>query len=251
MKKTAGLCPAIFIMALSVSGCGGISMDVDTSTLYVGSNGKITEVIVEDLSEDYYDEDELKSYIDDAVASYQKENGKDGVAVKKYEVKNGVARLMMEYDNCDSYASFNEAEMYTGTLLQAQADGYGFDGNFYTPDQSRETATETVVIPEEEESTENVIQGQIIEETTEAVSGTEVDDTAVQAREAETGISSDQVLADEDQHVLILEQDTDVKVKGEILYVSDHVRVTGKNTATVYGEGSDSADTGLAYIIYK
>ena len=50
-------------------------MDVDTNTLYVGSNGKITEVIVEDFGEDYYDEDELKSYIDDAVASYQEENG--------------------------------------------------------------------------------------------------------------------------------------------------------------------------------
>ncbi|MEI3177221.1 MAG: hypothetical protein V8S31_02290 [Lachnospiraceae bacterium] len=116
MKKTAGLCPAILIMALSLSGCGGVSMDVDTNTLYVGSNGKITEVIVEDFGEDYYDEDELKSYIDDAVASYQEENGKSGVEVKKYEVKNGVARLLMEYDGYDSYASFNEAKLYTGTL---------------------------------------------------------------------------------------------------------------------------------------
>ena len=40
MKKTAGLCPAILIMALSLSGCGGVSMDVDTNTLYVGSNEK-------------------------------------------------------------------------------------------------------------------------------------------------------------------------------------------------------------------
>ena len=146
MKKTAGLCPAILIMALSLSGCGGVSMDVDTNTLYVGSNGKITEVIVEDFGEDYY----------------QEENGKSGVEVKKYEVKNGVARLLMEYDGYDSYASFNEAKLYTGTLLQAQADGYDFDVNFKTPDESAETGTEAATVPEEEAATENVIQGQII-----------------------------------------------------------------------------------------
>ena len=177
------------------------------------------------------------------MASYQEENGKSGVEVKKYEVKNGVARLLMEYDGYDSYASFNEAKLYTGTLRQAQADGYDFDVNFKTPDESAETGTEAATVPEEEAATENVIQGQIIEENTE---------TAWEpASETVSGISADEVLSEEDRKVLILEQDTDVKVKGEILYVSDHVKVTGKDTATVYGEGSDSADTGLAYIIYK
>ena len=114
MKKTAGLCPAILIMALSLSGCGGVSMDVDTNTLYVGSNGKITEVIVEDFGEDYYDEDELKSYIDDAVASYQEENGKSGVEVKKYEVKNGVARLLMEYDGLRQLRVFQRGKAVYG-----------------------------------------------------------------------------------------------------------------------------------------
>ena len=114
---------------------------------------------------------------------------------------------------------------------------------FKTPDESAETGTEAATVPEEEAATENVIQGQIIEENTE---------TAWEpASETVSGISADEVLSEEDRKVLILEQDTDVKVKGEILYVSDHVKVTGKDTATVYGEGSDSADTGLAYIIYK
>ena len=158
-------------------------------------------------------------------------------------MKNGVAGLLMEYDGYGSYASFNEAKLYTGTLLQAQADGYDFDVNFKTPDESTEAGTEAAVVPEEEAATENVIQGQIIEENTET--------TPEPASETVSWISADEVLSDEDRKVLILEQDTDVKVKGEILYVSDHVKVTGKDTATVYGEGSDSADTGLAYIIYK
>lgn len=245
MKKTAGLCPAILIMALSLSGCGGVSMDVDTSTLYVGSNGKITEVVVEDFGEDYYDEEELKSHIDDAV-SYYEDTGKSGVKVKKCEVKNGVARLLMEYKDAESYAAFNEAEMYIGTLLQAQADGYEFDVEFQTPEQSAEAETEAeeTVLPEEA-GTENVIEGQIIEDNTETVYEPQADSQAL------TGALTEEVLSDETRKVLILEQDTDVKVKGEILYVSDHVKVTGKDTAVVYGEGSDSADTGLAYIIYK
>lgn len=228
MKKGTGLCPVFMIAALCLSGCGKVSMDVDANTLYVDSNGKLTEVIVEDFEKDYYDEDELKTYIDDAVESYQNENGKSDVAVKKYEVKNQVAKLLVEYDSCDSYAAFNETEIYVGTVLKAQAAGYGFDVHFYTPEQSGENDTET-----------DFALGESTEEIAENT-GSMAD-----------GVSADTVLGEDNNQVLILKHDTNVQVKGEILYVSEHVRVTGKNTAEVYGEGADSTDAGLAYIIYK
>lgn len=228
MKKTAGLCPAFIIAALFLSGCGKASMDVDANTLYVGSDGKLTEVIVEDFGKDYYDEDELKTYIDDAVESYQSESGKSDVAVKKYEVKDQIAKLLMEYDSSDSYAAFNKTEIYVGTVLKAQAAGYEFDVNFYTPEQSGEESAKTE--DAQDESTEEV---------------------AANTGDAAVSVSADTVLGEDNNRVLILKQDTNVQVKGEILYVSDHVKVTGKNTAAVYGEGADSTDAGLAYIIYK
>lgn len=52
MKKTGIVCSAVIIAAISFSGCG-VSANVDASTIYIGSNGKVTEVVVEDFEEDY------------------------------------------------------------------------------------------------------------------------------------------------------------------------------------------------------
>lgn len=215
MKKAGVLCSMAMIAVISFSGCG-VSTDADTNTLFIGANGKITEVAVEEFEKDYYNEDELKEYIDEVVESYKNDGGKGSVSVKKYTVQDQTAKLVIEYDSYESYAAFNEAELYVGTVVQAKAEGYEFPEDFYTPDQAAE------------ESTESVSDSVITEDVAEI-----------------------DVLADEKNKVLILEQNTDVQVKGEILYVSDHVKVTGKDTATVYGEGTDSADVKLVYIIYK
>ena len=126
----------------------------------------------------------------------------------------------MEYDSAESYASFNDTEFYTGTILKAQADGYEFDLDFYAP-QKEDTKKEKV---------------------------SDTEETVGSVQEA---VAISDVLAEDDNKVVILQQDTAVEVKGEILYVSEHVEVTGKNTANVSGEGADSTDAKPAYIIYK
>ena len=204
---------------LLCSGCG-VKSDADTTTLYVEGSGKIEELTVEAFDKDYYDEEELKTYIDKEVDSYKKDGGTGNVKVKKCAVKDQVVKLLMEYDSAESYASFNDTEFYTGTILKAQADGYEFDLDFYAP---------------QKENTKK-----------EKVSDTE--ETVGSVQEA---VAISDVLAEDDNKVVILQQDTAVEVKGEILYVSEHVEVTGKNTANVSGEGADSADAKTAYIIYK
>ena len=244
MKKIWMLSLIMILGACILCGCGA-SANVDENTMYVASNGKITDVTVEDFEQDYYDEAELTSYINDAVAAY-KADGSDGtVKVKKQQLKDGVVKLVMEYDGYESYAAFNEAKLYAGTILQAQAEGYDFDTSFFTPKQAEEGNTElavdTVIA---EASTENVIEGSL--ESTET--GTEM---SVPEEAQTTGVLAQEVLQNDDYKVVILQQNTMVSVKGEIMYVSDHVTVTGKSTARVFGEGAESADAKLAYIIYK
>ncbi len=66
-----------------------------------------------------------------------------------------------------------------------------------------------------------------------------------------TKVSKEDVLAEDDCNVVIIGANTDVKVDGTILFVSDsNTIVTGKNTVSVIGdEASEEAE--LTYIIYK
>lgn len=218
MKKLT--VPGLFLAGvLLCCGCG-VKSDADITTLYVEGNGKIEELTVEAFDKDYYDEEELKTYIDKEVDSYKKGGGTGSVKVKKCTVKDQVVKLLMEYDSAESYASFNDTEFYTGTILKAQADGYEFDLDFYAP-QKEDTKKEKV---------------------------SDTEETVGSVQEA---VAISDVLAEDDNKVVILQQDTAVEVKGEILYVSEHVEVTGKNTANVSGEGADSTDAKPAYIIYK
>lgn len=54
---------------LVFQGCG--SLKVDSNTISLQKNGRITEALVEDFSQDYYDEEELRSYIDSQVDAFR------------------------------------------------------------------------------------------------------------------------------------------------------------------------------------
>lgn len=64
-------------------------------------------------------------------------------------------------------------------------------------------------------------------------------------------VNKKEVIADDSNKVLIIKTNTDVKVDGKILFVSEkNASVTGKNTVSVTGnEAGEEAE--LTYIIYK
>lgn len=64
-------------------------------------------------------------------------------------------------------------------------------------------------------------------------------------------VSKDDVLADDNNKVVIIKANVDVKVDGTILYVSkENTKVTEKNKVSITGEGS-AEEAALTYIIYK
>lgn len=150
MKKTKYVWVA-FLCLVFFAGCSK-KTDVKTSTLFVEKKGNLISVDVEALDKDYYDESELESYISDHVEEY---NSKNGGNVKKssFNVKDGIAKLMMEYESYEDYAGFNGIEFYSGTVLKAQADGYDFDTEFYSPAEdmgsSKAAAKEDVLADED------------------------------------------------------------------------------------------------------
>lgn len=117
------LCTGIF------AGCGS-APDAEDCMVYVDKKGVVTSVDVEALDQDYYDVSELKSYVEDTVAQYTAEHGKNTVKVSDFSVKDGMAKLKMKYQTPEDYTRFNGIELYQGKVVKALAAGYDFNVDF-------------------------------------------------------------------------------------------------------------------------
>lgn len=130
MKKfvcmVLGLCMCVGMFA----GCGTTTLESETNIVYVGKKGTVTSLDIEHFDQDYYDAQELETFVNDAVTEYTKEHGKNSVKVQELTVEEGTARLQMKYKTAEDYAAFNGIELYQGKLIDSLAAGYVFDGEF-------------------------------------------------------------------------------------------------------------------------
>lgn len=202
MKKIICMCIMIFCIGL-LSGCSK-KTDVDTSTVFVEKKGGIISVDVEHLDKEYYDIEELKEYITQHVEDYTEKNG-DTVEETSFDVKDGIAKLTMEYDSYEDYTGFNGVELYCGTVVGAQADGYDFDTEFYR----------------------------------------------VEDAQKQESVDKADVIAEDDNKIVIIKANVDVKVPGTVLYVSaPDTDIRSKDVVSIVGEGANE-EAQLTYIIYK
>lgn len=120
----------VLVIIVGVFVLGGCSAyESDTNTVYFLKNGKVVTNNIENFDEEVYSKDELKSYIKDIVGTYNAEHG-DTVKQKVLKVKDGVATLVMEYATPEVYEDFEGTEIFAGTLADAVAAGYTFEGDF-------------------------------------------------------------------------------------------------------------------------
>lgn len=112
----AGIILAVFAVTSSDS-----TTQYTESTAEFRSDGSIVVTSVESFEEDYYDEEELRDMVDEAVDSY-------GSGVKKLSlsIENGVAILEMKYDSAEDYVGFNDTDLFIGTVEEAENAGYDF-----------------------------------------------------------------------------------------------------------------------------
>lgn len=121
----------IVILAIFVFGsCGNDYAKAETNTVYVLESGKVISTDVESFDEKVYDKGELKTYIKDAINTYNKENGNNSLKQKSFKVKDDKATLVLEYATADVYEAVNGVELFTGTVAEAKKAGYTFEGSF-------------------------------------------------------------------------------------------------------------------------
>lgn len=156
--------------------------------MYVGKKGVIESLDVESLDQSYYDETELKSYVDAEVKDYTAEHGKNAVEVESLKVEDGVAKLKMKYKTPEDYTAFNGIELYQGKVVASLAAGYVYDGEFA-----------------------RVEEGKVVGAATKQ-----------------------DIYSEDDLKVAIIRANTDVKVDGEICYVScQNVKLTGTDSVSI------------------
>lgn len=136
MKKSISmlLCTVLSLMLLTA--CGK-SLEVDSNTVYVQKKGKIIGAAIENFDKDYYDAEELKTYVEERVSAYTEAHEKNSVKVQEFSVEEGIAELKMVYAGYEDYAAFNEVEMFSGTIPQAMSAGYEFEDEFLKVEEGK------------------------------------------------------------------------------------------------------------------
>lgn len=139
---TAGLAVVLVVVILIgvfVLGSCSSAYETDTNTVYLLEDGKIVSSSVESFDSDVYSKDDLKSYIKEAIDTYNAEHGIT-VKQKSLKVKDGVATLVMEYAYPETYEDFEGTDIFVGTVAEALEAGYTFEGDFANVADGKVTA---------------------------------------------------------------------------------------------------------------
>jgi hypothetical protein len=129
MKKCTVM---LAVCALSIgllSGCGD-TYEATESTVFVEKDGTVLSTDIESFDPSSYDESGLQTYVEDAIRTYTDEHGADSVKLKDLSFEDGNAKLSIAYASVADYSDFNGIEMFSGSIAEALAAGYLFDGEF-------------------------------------------------------------------------------------------------------------------------
>ena len=130
MKKRMAALGCCIGMSMLLGACGG-KLDVQENTIALQRNGKILEAAVESFDQSYYDQEELNTYVQNAVDDYTTEHGKKSVSVTDSKVEEKKAYLTLQYENTETFSDFTGIECFSGSIVEAQSAGYDFNLDFY------------------------------------------------------------------------------------------------------------------------
>lgn len=135
MKKTMRVGKAVLLMLcmcmLGLTACGektgestAESTEPAATSISLKKDGSISDRIVEDFGESYYDENGLKSMIETSIAEYKAENASAQITLKSCKVSDGIANVLMEYGDYKAYAGYNGEDFFVGTIQGANMEGF-------------------------------------------------------------------------------------------------------------------------------
>ena len=128
MKKFIRLAMISVICASGLTACNVLHSSGEMVTsVSINKDGSISSRIVDDFGEDYYDEDGLKSMIEDAIADYGRQSPASTVTLKTCKADDNMINVEMEYGDYKAYSGFNGENFFAGTVQEAYEAGYDLD----------------------------------------------------------------------------------------------------------------------------
>ena len=139
MKRLGCLMLTVCLLSGMLAGCG--SFDSDETIISVGKKGTVTTIDVDTFDKAYYTEEDFKAFAQSAVDTYNMSHEVDAVTLTEFSVVEDVAKLKMEFKTTEDYSGFNGIPLYQGSVVDAVADGYKFDGTFLAVEKGEVTGT--------------------------------------------------------------------------------------------------------------
>ncbi len=118
---------AIVVHFTGNSDADTVEDEITVSQLTLNEDGSVTLIEVDSFEEEYYDKDELTTYIEELVAAYNDENGEGLVTVDDIDVKKKAqtASVITTYATVEDYAAFTGSELVSGTVVDLK-ESYDF-----------------------------------------------------------------------------------------------------------------------------
>ncbi|MEG1992315.1 MAG: hypothetical protein RR056_02935 [Acetivibrio sp.] len=126
MKKGTLLMGMGILSSCLLMGCKSGSTNLDAKnlenmTLSVNKAGNIQMGMVESFDKSYYDETELKNYLEEVITEYNKTAGKNAVKMSSFFVENKRASAVFVYDQMKNYKELNETKGEYLSLEEAKS----------------------------------------------------------------------------------------------------------------------------------
>lgn len=164
MKKWLKL-GAAALLFICLTGCAGQtdSKEQLVTNVEIQKDGKIVHTIYSDFKEAYYNVEDLTEMVQTSMKEYRLKNPDSEIVLKKCELignEDRMVKVVMEYDNCETYTGFNGKTLFEGTIQEAYEKGYDLDRQlqavsekeknaFVGKDELLNMGTEHIVICEE------------------------------------------------------------------------------------------------------
>lgn len=115
----------LLLMLLLCSACGSKNLQADSveeNTLLIKQDGSVQAAILEEFDREYYDIDEARVFIEDAVAEYNEAEGKDSVIFNDLKISpfdDDKVCLILTYKDMDTYDDVTGAKIRHLTIDEA------------------------------------------------------------------------------------------------------------------------------------
>ena len=123
------------VLMLSLAGCGKAAKLPETvvnTSLVVEKDGKVVSYLVNTFDKDFYSLDGLTQMVQEEAEEFNAAHGdaaEASMAVKTVQMlgDSATVQVVQEFADTESYADYNEQELFYGTRVEALAEGISVD----------------------------------------------------------------------------------------------------------------------------